>query len=554
MAGIAFGELLRGYREAAGLSQEEVAERAGLSTDAVSLLERGGRQRPHRDTVERLSAALALSPEEQARFAAARRPSQATMAGVGTAAGPFPQGAENARDPGPTPDEDGAVAGDPGSRALSPPPAPPAQTGNPFFHRGPVRDPAYFFGRTRETRFLADLLRQGQSVAITGPRRLGKTSLLFHGADPPIAAAHGLRPEVTRWIYLDGGSLDGLGEEWLYGAIDSALGGQDDAVPYPRLVARLQSLTAEGVRVILALDEFELVAANPQFGLAVFNRLRGLAARFALQMVTASRDPLLDLTVAHPETLSSPFFNIFAPLTLPLFTQDEALELLTILAERGGRPMGERTRAWLLDEAGPHPLFLQVAGYRAFAALDKGRPERDLAEEARATVRTAIAADLDQHLRYYWHALDADARYTLAALPLLDPEHRSPARDHLTAAGLLQGGGYLGRALEDFVRRQVVEGLLQAGPVVMDERRGLATVRGVPVHLTPTEFAALRLFLERRGQVITPREIEAALWPGEFVDDPERARGVVKKLRGALGDAADVLVNRRGHGYLLATE
>ena len=38
-----FAELLRGYREAAGLSQEELAERAGLTAGAVGALERGRR-------------------------------------------------------------------------------------------------------------------------------------------------------------------------------------------------------------------------------------------------------------------------------------------------------------------------------------------------------------------------------------------------------------------------------------------------------------------------------------------------------------------------------
>jgi transcriptional regulator with XRE-family HTH domain len=39
----AFGIRLRGYRQLAGLSQEELAERAGLTTKAISALERGER-------------------------------------------------------------------------------------------------------------------------------------------------------------------------------------------------------------------------------------------------------------------------------------------------------------------------------------------------------------------------------------------------------------------------------------------------------------------------------------------------------------------------------
>jgi hypothetical protein len=47
---------------------------------------------------------------------------------------------------------------------------------NPFFHRGPVRDRRYFFGRTRETRQVLEMLCNGQCVSIVGPRRIGKTS------------------------------------------------------------------------------------------------------------------------------------------------------------------------------------------------------------------------------------------------------------------------------------------------------------------------------------------------------------------------------------------
>ena len=54
----AFGALLRRHRLAAGLSQEALAERAGLSVRGLSDLERGVRQAPHPDTVRRLVQAL----------------------------------------------------------------------------------------------------------------------------------------------------------------------------------------------------------------------------------------------------------------------------------------------------------------------------------------------------------------------------------------------------------------------------------------------------------------------------------------------------------------
>src|SRR5689334_15161509 len=55
-----FAELLRSNRQAANLTQEELAERSGLSVQAISMLERGVRQAPRTSTIESLARALAL--------------------------------------------------------------------------------------------------------------------------------------------------------------------------------------------------------------------------------------------------------------------------------------------------------------------------------------------------------------------------------------------------------------------------------------------------------------------------------------------------------------
>ncbi len=68
-----FAALVRQYRLAAGLSQEELAGRAALSVRGVSDLERGVRTRPFKATVERLIAALGLAEEAAAQLRAAAR-------------------------------------------------------------------------------------------------------------------------------------------------------------------------------------------------------------------------------------------------------------------------------------------------------------------------------------------------------------------------------------------------------------------------------------------------------------------------------------------------
>src|SRR5687768_10349208 len=67
-----FGERLRRLRVAAGLSQEALAERAGLSAQAIGALETGKRRRPYPHTVAALADALGLSERERATLAEAR--------------------------------------------------------------------------------------------------------------------------------------------------------------------------------------------------------------------------------------------------------------------------------------------------------------------------------------------------------------------------------------------------------------------------------------------------------------------------------------------------
>src|SRR5262245_38309586 len=65
-----FAALLGRLRRDAGLTQEALAERAGLGTRSIQGLE-SGENRPRRETVRRLAAALALAEDERLGFAAA---------------------------------------------------------------------------------------------------------------------------------------------------------------------------------------------------------------------------------------------------------------------------------------------------------------------------------------------------------------------------------------------------------------------------------------------------------------------------------------------------
>jgi transcriptional regulator with XRE-family HTH domain len=81
-----FGALLRRLRMDAGLTQQELAERAGLSLNAVNALERGVRRHPYPHTVRSLADALGLSEEERASLLAAIPARGKTASAVATPA------------------------------------------------------------------------------------------------------------------------------------------------------------------------------------------------------------------------------------------------------------------------------------------------------------------------------------------------------------------------------------------------------------------------------------------------------------------------------------
>ena len=68
-----FGQLLKASREAAGLTQEQLAERAGLATRTISALEQGTRKRPQPRTTEALATALGLAPAHRRELLVAAR-------------------------------------------------------------------------------------------------------------------------------------------------------------------------------------------------------------------------------------------------------------------------------------------------------------------------------------------------------------------------------------------------------------------------------------------------------------------------------------------------
>jgi predicted ATPase/DNA-binding XRE family transcriptional regulator len=139
---ISFGGRLRQLREKAGLTQEELAERAGLSGQAIGALERGDRKRPYAHTVHALASGLGLSGIEAEQLLRRSRTRESVIEPIITA---------------------------PHSAGLSVPPTP-------------------LYGRAQAAREIESLLKRSdlRLVTMTGPGGVGKTRL---AADVAIASS-----------------------------------------------------------------------------------------------------------------------------------------------------------------------------------------------------------------------------------------------------------------------------------------------------------------------------------------------------------------------------
>ena len=228
-----FGEELRRLRVHAGLTQEELAERAGITAQAIGALERGDRRRPYPHTVRSLSAALGLSqPEQDALIRLVR-----------------------------------AVETEP-----APPPRPPAEPITAL----PV-PPTPLFGRDQVRQEVSDLLsRPGlRLITMTGPGGVGKTRLAVEIAASSAAAF----PDSVVLV-----SLASLTDYTLVvPAIAQAFGIREAS---GRSVRDALRMNLANKRLLLVLDNFEhVLEAAPEIA-------ELLAACNELKLLVTSRSPL----------------------------------------------------------------------------------------------------------------------------------------------------------------------------------------------------------------------------------------------------------------------
>jgi predicted ATPase/DNA-binding XRE family transcriptional regulator len=342
-----FAERLRRLREDAGLTQEELASRAGLTAKAVSALERGERKRPYPHTVRSLADALGLAEEERASLLASvpRRGAEELVSDEGSNA---------------------AVAATPAA-PLTP-----------------------LVGREREVEEIGDLLRREEVrlLTLTGAGGIGKTRLAV---------------EVAR--EAPGGFPDGVAFVALAPLSDAAL-----VVPTIsqtlglKEAARLSSLEAlrdhlREKRMLLVLDNLEhvlgaapevagLIESSPNLTVLVTSRAPLLVRGEHGYPIPPLALPTSTLAPAAEEVLASPSGRLFverARAASPQFelTEKNAAAVAAICWRLDGLPLA-------LELAAARTKFMDPASLlgRLDKALSTGWA-RDLPERQR-TMRATL--------------------------------------------------------------------------------------------------------------------------------------------------------------------
>jgi len=327
---------------------------------------------------------------------------------------------------------------------------------NPFYHRDAIKDQNYFWGRERETRRILTAVKQEQCISIVGSRHIGKTSLLFHVADEQVLAAHGFAPGSLVMVYCTGQGLrsddQGNLQGYLLGKIRSQL---PLDIAYHSLDEIAGYLTWKGLTIVLLLDEFELFAVNSSGGESFFHNLRALQSQYALRIITSSLTSLRELSYHDESSLPPSFFLMFRRLNLGLFSSQEATSMIMGLSQRAGITFSERTVEFILDMAGLHPFFLQIAGDHVF---ERRSTQAQLDAADYETLRQGISSDLEGHFRYYWDMLDRAQQSVLVNLGAVqaNPEHAQHLEE-LVRQGLGVKKGqvydYVSTSFERFVRK-----------------------------------------------------------------------------------------------------
>jgi DNA-binding winged helix-turn-helix (wHTH) protein len=427
---------------------------------------------------------------------------------------------------------------------------------NPFVLGKPIKDPADFYGRAYELREIFEAISHMQPVALVGEHRCGNTSILYQILHADVQARYLEPGEHAGLLYaFINAQLAADGPEAFYRRIARALKRADpeatmsfdDPIDNFWIEDYLEQLADRRRRLVLLLDEFEVLA---DFEAGFWEWFRGLIIEYDLSVVVATR---VELGEFRDEWGSgSPFFNMFRSIYVGSFAPADLDVFLAGVSAIAGVDFGPVLPA-IRELGGRFPYYLQVVAALFFERL--AREPLTGSREQVAAVAEQFKTRCEPHFADIWPKLPPAEREALALLAVgAAPDPREAlafnhALPNLERRGYVIDGRIFSSAFADYIRGQMPR-------IALNVETGEVHVEKRIVDLPPKEFALLRYFLDKEGEVVSKDDIAAAVWPEYRLDTLGVTDAMIQKTISRLRKEVDApdsefqhIESIRGQGY-----
>jgi len=296
-----------------------------------------------------------------------------------------------------------------------------------------------FFGRAQILHEILSVLRRPDKpgcVSLLGERRIGKSSLLNQiyqalGQESDLVSIHAT---AQNWNQKSQQNFFAQLQQTIAQAIGQAV--QDQVRDYPDFRDFILALAQDRrFRFVLILDEFEVMAGNPNFNADFFRNMRALGnepePRFGY--LVSSRRLLKTLCRDNKKIDESSFWNIFDPrAVVGLLSEQEARDLVIKPFQCSLSPdkqpdLGQLWRDHIKPLSGHHPALIQIVAARYWNARDAGY-DPDL---------LGIVTDVREHLEDFWYQRGREELGVLIRAVADRSPPPSPIATNLIRRGLL---------------------------------------------------------------------------------------------------------------------
>jgi hypothetical protein len=284
----------------------------------------------------------------------------------------------------------------------------------------PVNDPAYFLGRRALVSKIYARIGAGrpQSVSIVGDTKIGKSSLLSYLAHEKIKQEMLTYPDDYIFLYIpcrtDNQMTLGTFTGTIYRMTLKYTEKSDDSsiqLEYNYFKRMVEHLHKQNKKIILFLDDFNLITLNPAFPLEFFSFLRSLANNYNLAYITTSYEDLQKLCISK-DIEESPFFNIFTNMSLRGLDTNEIDSFFQNSDSEENNSIQEN-KDYLIDLVGTGPYPLQMAcHYLQKIKKEHGTFNQELKEQ----FETMLAKNLSNYHQKLWDHMDDSYHSILSRL------------------------------------------------------------------------------------------------------------------------------------------